>query len=101
MVLWLIILMLLILWESILNLKAFSGYLLDVSDIVPVLKRSLSIKYPAEKITVEELFPGIDGKYRYITRDRIDIFRGLSERLKKHFPETFIIFMHGRFACME
>lgn len=61
----------------------------------PGFKEIIKHKYPAEKITVEELFPGIDGKYRYITRDRIDIFRGLSERLKKHFPETFI------YLCME
>jgi hypothetical protein len=41
------------------------------------------------------MFPGVDGKLRYPTRERINIFRGLSERLKKYFPETFI------YLCME
>jgi len=61
----------------------------------PGFKDIIKHKYPDEKITVAEMFPGVDGKLRYLTRDRIDIFRGLSDRLKKLFPETFI------YLCME
>ena len=61
----------------------------------PGFKDIIKHKYPDEKITVAEMFPGVDGKLRYLTRDRIDIFRGLSDRLKKIFPETFI------YLCME
>lgn len=61
----------------------------------PGFKDIIKHKYPAEKITTEEMFPGVDGKLRYLTRERIDIFRGLSGRLKKFFPHTFI------YLCME
>ena len=61
----------------------------------PGFKDIIKHKYPDEKITVDEMFPGIDGKFRYLTRDRINIFKGLSDRLKKIFPDTFI------YLCME
>lgn len=61
----------------------------------PGFKDIIKHKFPLERITVEEMFPGVDGKLRYLTSDRIDIFSGLSGRLKKFFPHTFI------YLCME
>jgi len=61
----------------------------------PGFKDIIKHKYPEEKITVSEMFPGVDGKFRYPAADRIDIFRKLTGRLKVFFPETFI------YLCME
>jgi len=61
----------------------------------PGFKDIIKHKYPHERITVAEMFPGVDGKLRYLTGDRIDIFKKISGRLKKIFPYTFI------YLCME
>lgn len=61
----------------------------------PGFKDIIKHKYPEEKITVEEMFPGIDGKFRYLTSERIKIFSTLAHELKKYFPQTFI------YLCME
>ncbi len=61
----------------------------------PGFKDIIKHKYPEERITVEEMFPGIDGKFRYLTSERIKIFRTLALELKKYFPQTFI------YLCME
>ncbi len=61
----------------------------------PGFKDIIKHKFHEEKMTVEEMFPGVDGKLRYPTQDRILIFRELSSRIKKFFPQAFI------YLCME
>ncbi|HPJ34478.1 MAG TPA: hypothetical protein PK358_06560 [Spirochaetota bacterium] len=61
----------------------------------PGFKDIIKHKYPAELMTVEEMFPGVDGKLRYITKERIEIFKNFSDKLKSYYPETFI------YLCME
>ncbi len=52
-------------------------------------------KFPGEQLTVEEMFPGIDGKFRYLKSERRDIYSFFYERLKSLFPSAYIYF------CME
>jgi len=61
----------------------------------PGFKDIIKHKFLEERLTTEEMFPGIDGKMRYLTQDRIYIFKAFTERLKKYFPYTFI------YLCME
>lgn len=58
-------------------------------------KDIIKYSFPGEKLTVEEMFPGKDGKYRYLHRERAGIFRKLIEKLKIYFPGVFI------YMCME
>lgn len=61
----------------------------------PGFKDIIKHKYPSSMITCEEMFPGIDGKYRYLKNRRIEIYKYFYERLKLTFPKTYIYF------CME
>ena len=58
-------------------------------------KDIIKYKYPASLITCEEMFPGIDGKYRYLKKARIEIYKFFYNRLKSIFPKAYIYF------CME
>jgi len=58
-------------------------------------KEIIKNSFPEEKLTVEEMFPGSDGKYRYLAPERTAIFKKFSEKLKRYFPEVFI------YLCME
>jgi spore photoproduct lyase len=51
--------------------------------------------FPNEKLTLEEMFQGIDGKYRYLTPERVVIYKKIKEKIKLHFPDVFI------YLCME
>ena len=61
----------------------------------PGFKDIIKHKFPYERLTTEEMFPGIDGKMRYITSERIKIFKTFYQRLHLYFPKTFI------YLCME
>jgi spore photoproduct lyase len=61
----------------------------------PGFKDIIKHSFPSEKITLEEMFPGRDGKYRYLAAERVEIFRMFRNRLQFHFPRTFI------YLCME
>lgn len=52
-------------------------------------------KYPFEKLTLEEMFPGIDGKYRYLKQERIEIFTAMKERIERYSSKPFV------YMCME
>lgn len=52
-------------------------------------------KYPMERLTVEEMFPGIDGKYRYLKHERIEIFSAMLNRIQKYSRKPFV------YMCME
>lgn len=61
----------------------------------PGFKEIIKNSFPEEKLTVEEMFPGCDGKYRYLTPERISIFTKIKDKIKLHFPDVFI------YLCME
>jgi len=52
-------------------------------------------KYPPERLTVEEMFPGIDGKYRYLKHERTAIFSAMKNRIDKYSARPFV------YMCME
>ncbi len=52
-------------------------------------------KYPFEKLTHEEMFPGIDGKYRYLKQERIKVFAAMKERIMGYSSKPFV------YMCME
>ena len=61
----------------------------------PGFKDIIKNTFPEEKLTLEEMFPGIDGKYRYITPERAEIYKRIKEKILYHFPDVFI------YLCME
>lgn len=61
----------------------------------PGFKDIIKNSFPQEQLTTAEMFPGRDGKFRYIVSQRVDIFKKISEKLKFHFPDVFI------YLCME
>jgi spore photoproduct lyase len=61
----------------------------------PGFKDIIKNTFTDEKLTLEEMFPGIDGKYRYITPERGEIYKRIKEKIQFHFPGVFI------YLCME
>lgn len=61
----------------------------------PGFKEIIKNSFPEEKLTVEEMFPGCDGKYRYFAPERTEIFRKFKEKIEFHFPGVFT------YLCME
>ncbi len=61
----------------------------------PGFKEILNDRFPEEKLTAGELFPDIDGKYRYLKDVRIDIYRQLKEKIDSYRSKAFI------YLCME
>ncbi len=51
--------------------------------------------FPGEKLTAEELFPGLDGKYRYLKQIRIDMYKFMKERILSYSDKVFV------YMCME
>ena len=58
-------------------------------------KEILKTIRPGEEMTLEEMFPGMDGKYRYLKRKRIDMYRFLIDRIRRFTSAPFI------YLCME
>ena len=61
----------------------------------PGFKDIIKHTFTDEKLTLEEMFQGIDGKYRYITPERAEIYKRVKEKIEFHFPDVFI------YLCME
>ena len=61
----------------------------------PGFKDIIKKAFLDEKLTLEEMFPGLDGKYRYLTPERADIYKRIKEKIQFHFPDVFI------YLCME
>jgi spore photoproduct lyase len=61
----------------------------------PGFKEIIKNTFPDEKLTVEEMFPGCDGKYRYLAPERIEIFKQFKNKIEQHLPGVFI------YLCME
>jgi len=61
----------------------------------PGFKDIIKNSFPEERLTIAEMFPGRDGKYRYITPERVKIFREFKNKIQFHLPGVFI------YLCME
>jgi len=61
----------------------------------PGFKDIIKHKYPDEKITKAEMFPSIDGKYKYLKDERISIFRDFKEKIESYTDKPYI------YLCME
>ncbi|MBN2039958.1 MAG: hypothetical protein JW864_07960 [Spirochaetes bacterium] len=61
----------------------------------PSFKEILRELFPAEELTVQEMFPGVDGKYRYLKKNRIDIYRKMKSFINEFTDKPFV------YLCME
>jgi spore photoproduct lyase len=61
----------------------------------PGFKDVLQDKFPDEELTLEEMFPGVDGKYRYLKNKRIEIYKTMKEYINAYTNKPFI------YLCME
>ena len=59
------------------------------------LKPVIQERFPGSTILLGELFPGPDGKYRYLKSLRVAMYRKVAGWIKEYDPEGFIYF------CME
>ena len=61
----------------------------------PGFKDILQDRFPHEELTLEEMFPGIDGKYRYLKHKRIEIYKSMKGFINNYTEKPFI------YLCME
>ncbi|NOZ61420.1 MAG: DNA photolyase [Calditrichaeota bacterium] len=61
----------------------------------PHLEGMIRKNHPESMITYGELFPGLDGKFRYFKPIRIRMFREIYREIKKAAPDVFV------YLCME
>lgn len=61
----------------------------------PGFKDVLKNLEPNEEMTLEEMFPGIDGKFRYYKPIRIEMYKFLLDQILKYTSKPFI------YLCME
>ncbi|UCD72388.1 MAG: DNA photolyase [Syntrophobacterales bacterium] len=61
----------------------------------PYLKPIIGNRFPASKILLGELFPGNDGKLRYLKSIRVGMYREIVRWLREYEPSLFI------YLCME
>ena len=61
----------------------------------PQLKGIAKERFPGARVFLGELFPGRDGKFRYLKEIRIEMYRRMVEWLREGDPDLFI------YLCME
>ncbi len=61
----------------------------------PGFKDIIREKFPDEEMTAEEMFPGIDGKFRYLKNKRVDIYKKMKGYINCFTERPFI------YLCME
>ncbi len=61
----------------------------------PGFKSAVSEKFPGEKLTLGEMFPGVDGKFRYLRKRRTEAYRMMKERIRSYTKTPFV------YLCME
>ncbi len=61
----------------------------------PGFKDIIKHQFPGEKLTKDELFPSIDGKYKYLKDERIKIFKFFKEKIQSFSTKPYI------YLCME
>jgi spore photoproduct lyase len=58
-------------------------------------KEALRDAFPSEDLTLAEMFPGPDGKFRYLAPRRRELFRRMHARIRAHSPVPYV------YLCME
>jgi len=58
-------------------------------------KEIIRKNFPLEKLTTEEMFPGIDGKFRYLKQKRIEIYTKMKNKIYSFSKKPFV------YLCME
>ncbi|HYA94012.1 MAG TPA: radical SAM protein [Thermodesulfobacteriota bacterium] len=61
----------------------------------PHLKAIAEERFPSTEVFLGELFPGRDGKFRYLKEIRVDMYRKMAGWLKEVDPDLFV------YLCME
>lgn len=61
----------------------------------PQLKRIAEERFPEARVFLGELFPGRDGKFRYLEEIRVEMYRKMVQWLREGSPNLFI------YLCME
>ncbi len=61
----------------------------------PGFKEIIRERFPRERLTTAELFPGWDGKFRYLKRRRIEIYRSMLGKIESMKGNPFV------YLCME
>jgi spore photoproduct lyase len=61
----------------------------------PKLKVIAEDRFPKSKVFLGELFPGRDGKFRYLKEIRVEMYRKITGWLREVDPNLFI------YLCME
>ncbi len=61
----------------------------------PGFKSIISENFPGEKLTLGEMFPGVDGKFRYLRKRRVEAYRSMKERIRSYSKTPFV------YLCME
>ena len=61
----------------------------------PGFKERLRDSFPDEEMTVEEMFPGIDGKFRYLKNKRLMVYKTIKKYINYYTYKPFI------YLCME
>jgi spore photoproduct lyase len=61
----------------------------------PGFKEIIREVFPGQKLTTAEMFPGQDGKFRYLKRTRIAVYRAMLDRIRSHTDVPFV------YLCME
>jgi spore photoproduct lyase len=51
--------------------------------------------YPGQRMTAAEMFPGPDGKYRYLKKARVEAYSEMLGRIRSHADSVFV------YLCME
>jgi len=85
--------------EIILKLEPFASQTLWVSmggvRFIPSFKNILREHFPFERFSAHEMLPGLDGKMRYLKKERINFYKKFFMNLKAVLPKSFI------YMCME
>ena len=61
----------------------------------PGFKEIIRERFQAERMTLEEMFPCADGKFRYLMQRRAAVYASLLERIRSHSDYPFV------YLCME
>jgi len=61
----------------------------------PGFKEIIREVFPGQKLTTAEMFPGQDGKFRYLKRTRASIYAAMLDRIRSHTDMPFV------YLCME
>lgn len=61
----------------------------------PGFKEIIREVFPGQKLTTAEMFPGPDGKFRYLKKTRVAVYNAMLDRIRSHTAVPFV------YLCME